>query len=155
VEERLRPQKGGERRRVDEHETGKIDDDISPAARENRRQSLFELRRRVEVELAVNGDHIALGRQLGSANSEIKYRHATEANRRPVSVLATSVWISSHRLELVPDSADSDDAPRVGGILLQLAPKVRDVDVARALVPDVSAVPEVLHDLAAGEHLLR
>ena len=71
TEVRLRPQEGCERRRVDEHQTGEIDDGAL-ARRAKCRQSLFELRRRVEVQLSVDGDHIALGRQLGSANSKIK-----------------------------------------------------------------------------------
>src|SRR2546429_135304 len=59
-----------------------------------------------------------------------------------------SLGIRSHCEELVADPAHGDEPSRPARRLLDLAPEVRDVDVARALVADVRAVPEVLHDLA-------
>src|SRR5919202_3614757 len=61
----------------------------------------------------------------------------------------TSLGIRSHCEELVADPAHGDEPLRPARRLLDLAPEVRDVDVAGALVAYVRRVPEVLHDLAA------
>src|SRR5919197_3840080 len=61
-----------------------------------------------------------------------------------------SLGIRSHCEELVTDPAHGHEPLRPPRRLLDLAPEVGDVDVARALVADVRAVPEVLHDLAPG-----
>src|ERR687888_894874 len=61
-----------------------------------------------------------------------------------------SLGIRSHCEQLVADAANGDEPLRPARPLLDLPPEVGDVDVARALVADVRAVPEVLRDLAAG-----
>src|SRR5262245_27964327 len=63
--------------------------------------------------------------------------------------------ICSHSDKLVANPTHRHDPLRIGGIGLDLAPEVGDVDVARALISDVRAVPEVLHDLLPAEHALR
>src|ERR671937_1035745 len=65
-----------------------------------------------------------------------------------------SLGIRSHCAELVADAANGHEPLRPAGCLLDLAPQVGDVDVAGALVADVRAVPEVLHDLAPRVHPL-
>src|SRR5947209_15370970 len=65
-----------------------------------------------------------------------------------------SLAIRSHCEELVADPAHGDEPLRTARCLLDLAPEVGDVDVARTLVAHVRAVPEVLHDLAPAVHAL-
>src|SRR2546421_8560805 len=60
-----------------------------------------------------------------------------------------SLRVRSHGEQLVADAANGDEAARPPRGRLDLPPQVRDVDVAGALVADVRAVPQVLHDLAA------
>src|SRR6266480_3106 len=52
-----------------------------------------------------------------------------------------------HGLQLITGAANGHEAFRVRRIALELPPDVRDVEVARSLVADVVAVPEVTHDL--------
>src|SRR5262249_28052716 len=60
---------------------------------------------------------------------------------------------SAVALELVADAAHGDDQLRALGIALDLLTEVGDVDVAGALVAVELGLPELLHDLAAGEDL--
>src|SRR3954449_13606368 len=68
--------------------------------------------------------------------------------------LRRCVAIRSHRDELVADAANGHELLGPLRVALDLAAQVRHVDVARALVADVRAVPQVLHHLAAREDLL-
>src|SRR5215207_593300 len=72
-----------------------------------------------------------------------------------LSGLCRSTHTDSHGDELVADPADGQDPLRLVRRLLDLAPEVRDVDVARTLVADVRALPEMLHDLAPAVGALR
>src|ERR1044072_8573087 len=56
-------------------------------------------------------------------------------------------------VELVADAAYGADELGVLGVALDLLAQVRDVDVAGALVAVELGLPELVHDLAAGEDL--
>src|SRR5512140_2165235 len=75
--------------------------------------------------------------------------------RGPQAAHTRCVSVCLHGLELVADPADGHQSFRPGRITLELAADVRDMQVARALVTDERAVPEVAHDLAPREHPLR
>src|SRR5690348_3999941 len=53
--------------------------------------------------------------------------------------------------QLVSEAGDRDDQLGMGGIAFDLPSERRYVSVARAFVPDVAALPEMLHDLAPCE----
>ena len=74
------------------------------------------------------------------------YRRRTSRARQARSVSSAS---SSCRDELVAGAADGHQPLRLGRVALDLPAQVRDVHLARVLVADVLARPEVLHQLAA------
>src|ERR671912_1767769 len=65
------------------------------------------------------------------------------------------VCVSSHCRQLVADSSHGHDPLGNLRVAFDLAPEIRDVDVAGALVAHVAALPELLHQLAPAEHTIR
>src|SRR5215208_4381395 len=67
------------RRRVDERRVREVDDDVFRAVPDHLEQLLFELRRRVEVDLAPEGDHVRLAFQLLGLDVEVHRRRSLTA----------------------------------------------------------------------------
>src|SRR5207237_10893627 len=89
--------------------------------------------------------------ELGDGNVGGDDGHARKVTAGLRAPRRNRVSASSHGDELVADRTHRHQTLRLRRVALDLPAQVRDVDVAGALVADVGAAPEVLHDLAPRE----
>src|SRR5690606_21321342 len=96
-------------------------------------------------------------RACRARSSCTRWRAPCEAMNPPTSAESTATIRTPmipviSPLEAVPDPADRDDVPGVGGIILDLLAQPADVHVHRAAVSVVVVAPHTREDQVPGEH---
>src|SRR5262245_66362946 len=105
----------------------------------------------MQVELTQHRDECHSGSEAGHDCVEFVQDHDATVGRAPQAAHTPFVVVCLHRLQFVAAAANRHETFRPGRVALDLPPDVRDVEIARTLVADVGAVPEVTHDLPPRE----
>jgi len=142
------PDEDSKRGRIEEADLGQVNKDrVRPHGASFLDPSLEALGG-VGVELTRHRDECELARKSRYRRTKLVQVHAASVRRTPQAALQCFVSVCLQRQKLVAAAANRHQPLRVGRVALDLAADVRDVQVARPLVADVGAVPEVAHDLA-------